>query len=135
MALRHARSSSRVFALVGDGECNEGSIWEGALVAAHHGLGNLTCVVDHNHSTDAAVSLGDLQAKFRSFGWDTAQVNGHDQQALCRALTMCSSGKPVAVICETVKGHGCRRMEAEPGAYHHGSPRPAELAEILVELS
>lgn len=135
LALRRKSSPSRVFTLVGDGEANEGTIWEAALLAAHHGLDNLTLIVDHNHSTDPALSLGDLAGKLCSFGWGTQEVDGHDTEALYRALTGPAAGRPRAIVARTVKGYGCTKIVNEPGAWHHGAPKPVDLAEILAELA
>ena len=132
LALRGRESPSRVIALVGDGECNEGSVWESLLIGAHHELTNVTCVVDFNHSTDRALSLGNLSEKLRAFGWETREVNGHDLSALAEALRPPESG-PLAVIARTVKGRGCSRMEGDP-AWHHRVPNQDELREILEEL-
>jgi transketolase len=135
LALRRKARPSRVVALVGDGEANEGTIWEAALLAAHHGLGNLTVVVDHNHSTDSALSLGDVAAKFRAFDWDAEDVDGHDAESLFAALSRPPSGRPRAVVARTVKGYGSAKIQKEPGAFHHGAPKPGDLAEILAELA
>jgi transketolase len=135
LALRRKASPSRVFVLVGDGEANEGTIWEAALLAAHHGLDNLILIVDHNHSTDSALSLGDLAAKLRSFGWDAQDVDGHDAGSLFTALTRPAAGRPRALVARTIKGYGSPKIQKEPGAWHHGAPRPGDLAEILAELA
>lgn len=82
--------------LVGDQECNEGSILESALLAVHHQLSILTCVVDYNHSTDSSLLLGDITAKFAAFGWVTTTINGHDNQAIYDAMirTVLSPSSP-----------------------------------------
>lgn len=125
---------NRVFCLVGDGECNEGTIWESALLAAHHQLSNLCCIVDYNHSTDRALKVGNLADKFQSFGWEALEINGHDQSQIYHALKNCHHNRPLAVIAETIKGKGVKRMESEP-AWHHRSPTIEELKDILEELS
>lgn len=125
---------NRIFCLIGDGECNEGTIWESALLAAHHQLSNLCCIVDYNHSTDRALELGDLAGKFMSFGWDVLTINGHDHEEIYRALTHRHQHRPLVIIAETTKGHGVRRMENEP-AWHHRSPNAEELKGIIEELS
>jgi transketolase len=134
--------SGRVYCLVGDGECNEGSIWEAAMLASHHKLDNLTVIVDYNHSTDRAVDLGDISEKFRAFGFSTysnitTKVVPNEPStlllALCHGLRGIMIEGPVAVIINTVKGDGCKRM-ADP-AWHHRAPNDVELAEILQELS
>lgn len=128
------RVKNRVFALVGDQECNEGSIWESALLAAHHRLSNLTCIVDYNHSTDRALILGDIAAKFAAFGWAATTINGHDHDAIYNALIRIESDRPTVVVAETVKGFGCKQMENNP-AWHHRAPTQDELPGILAELA
>ena len=134
LGLRIRGLPARVFCLIGDGEANEGSVWEAAMVAAHHRLHNLTCVVDGNHSTDRALELGDIGAKFAAFGWAVREVDGHDHAALRRAFARDGSGKPLSIIAHTVKGYGCTSMENEP-AWHHRAPARAELAELLQSLA
>jgi transketolase len=124
----------RTFVLVGDGECNEGSIWEAALLASHHRLNRLTCIVDSNHSTDRALRVDDLAEKFRAFGWAACVVGGHDHQAICAAATAIDETHPSAIIAQTVKGRGCALMENNP-AWHHRVPTAEELPLILQELS
>jgi transketolase len=125
---------NRVFCLIGDGECNEGTIWESALLAAHHQLSNLCCIVDYNHSTDRALKVGDLAAKFKSFGWEAIEIAGHDHGQIYRALNHSHPNRPLAIVAETTKGNGVKRMENEP-AWHHRSPNDDELKDILKELS
>jgi transketolase len=125
---------SRVFCLLGDGECNEGTVWESAMLAAHHGLANLCCVVDYNHSTDRALSLGDIAAKFKSFGWEARSIAGHDHEAIYAALSHRPEGAPLMVVAETIKGYGVRQMEGEP-AWHHRAPSDEELTAILADLA
>ena len=74
--------ANQIFCLVGDGECNEGSVWESALLASHHQLSQLTCIVDYNHSTDRALHMGDLVAKFKAFGWDAESIDGHNHDQI-----------------------------------------------------
>lgn len=128
------QSSSKTFVLIGDGECNEGTIWESALLAAHHNLSNLCCIVDFNHSTDRALSLGSLQDKFLSFGWNTSTINGHNHEQIFEALSATASNKPTLIIAETIKGYGCKRMENNP-EWHHKFPSESELNEIINELT
>jgi len=132
LAAKIKKTGNKIFCVVGDGECNEGTIWEAALLASHHGLSNFVCIVDYNHSTDRALNLGDIAAKFSAFGWEAITINGHDHQALHDALTR-RIETPLVVVCETVKGNGIKRMEGQP-AWHHRSPSEDELNEILEEL-
>ena len=119
--------------IVGDGECNEGTIWETALLASNHNLNNLTCIVDYNHSNDRALLLGDLSEKFKSFGWNTAEVEGHNHDALFEKLNIKHPSKPTVIIANTIKGKGLAVMENNP-EWHHKTPTEIELEEMLQEL-
>ena len=130
MALRLEGNPARVYCLVGDGECNEGSIWESVMIAAHHGLTNLTCIVDYNHSTDGALKLGNLSERFSAFGWSVCYIDGHNHDMLYQFMSPTESSKPTVVIANTVKGKGVSRMENNP-AWHHRSPTKEEFVEIL----
>jgi transketolase len=134
LALKAKKSDSRVFCLIGDGECNEGTIWESALLAAHHQLSRLICIVDFNHSGDRALGLGDLEAKFRSFGWNVMVVDGHDHAQLEKALKIVSEKKPTVLIANTTKGKGCKEMEGNP-AWHHKAPTKEELENLLLQVT
>ena len=115
--LRH--TNQKTYVLVGDGEINEGPIWEGALFAAHHELINFMVVVDENGyqamgTTQDVLKLGSIQAKFESFGFEVATVNGHDEEAIDTAITKLWSGNsasPKALVAKTVKGKGVPFME------------------------
>ncbi|MBC7759205.1 MAG: transketolase [Phormidesmis sp. FL-bin-119] len=125
----------RIFTIVGDGECNEGTIWESALLAAHHNLDNLCCVVDYNHSTDRALQVGNLIDKFRSFGWNAIGLSGHDHDELFRLMNNipAKSGMPTVLIAETIKGYGISSMENQP-SWHHKSPSADEIELIIKEI-
>lgn len=106
---------SKVFVLLGDGELNEGQVWEAAMSAAKLGLGNLTTIVDHNKvqldgTTDEVMPLGDVGEKFKSFGWDVAKIDGHDFGEIERAFNL-RHERPFAIIARTVKGKGVSFME------------------------
>ena len=117
--LRRRGTDQRVFAIVGDGELNEGPIWEGMLFAAHNRLGNLMMIVDANGfqamgRTDEVIELGSIRQKLESFGFDTADVDGHDQNALdstVRTLIAGDPTRPKALVAKTVKGKGVPFME------------------------
>ncbi|MCB1208182.1 MAG: transketolase [Verrucomicrobiales bacterium] len=132
-------ASYRVFTLLGDGELAEGSNWEAGLAAAHYKLDNLVAILDHNtlqisgHTRDV-MSNEPLDEKWRAFGWEVRTVDGHDYATLTQALTEPSSGKPVFVIANTVKGKGVSFME-NVAKWHHGVPSAAELEEALAELN
>ena len=112
-------TNQKTYALVGDGEINEGPIWEGALFAAHHGLKNFMVIVDENGfqamgSTKDVLSLGSIQAKFDSFGFEAITIDGHDELIIddtIKTLWASPSTKPKALIAKTVKGKGVPFME------------------------
>jgi transketolase len=118
--------SWRVYCLVGDGECHEGSIWEAAMSAPHFGLNNLIALVDRNHfcidgDTEDIMALEPLAAKWASFGWEVREVNGHDLRQLAEAIDFAHgfSERPVVILAKTVKGKGVDFMESDP-AWHYG---------------
>ncbi len=121
MGLQRHGTDQKVYALVGDGEINEGPVWEGMLVAAHHKLDNLMLIVDKNGfqamgTTDEVLSLGDLSAKFVSFGFETLEIDGHDEPAIdtaIRQLWSKGAGKPKALVARTIKGKGVPFMESD----------------------
>ena len=98
LALRIKKSDRRVFALIGDGECNEGSIWEAILLAGNRQLSHLTCIAINNHSS--SLELGDLAAKFASFGWAATTINGRDHEQIYKALSYSDNTSPIAVVAE-----------------------------------
>jgi len=141
LGLKRKGTDQKVFAIVGDGELNEGPIWEGALVAAHHRLNNLMLIVDKNGfqamgTTDDVLALGDLQAKFSSFGFETLEVDGHDEAAIDAAIRQlwdtCPT-KPKALLARTVKGKGVSFMEAV-NLWHYTRLDPQSFAEAVREL-
>jgi transketolase len=110
------RCDRRVFILIGDGESQEGSVWEGALFAPRLGLGNVTVIMDYNNLQGYGrpreiCGFEPVQAKWEAFGWQVVLTDGHDCQALLRALTAASDGRPRIVIANTVKGKGVSFME------------------------
>lgn len=140
LALLADGSPARVFVVLGDGECDEGSIWEAALFASHHGLGNLTAIVDVNGlqgfgTTEQVLSLTPLTAKWQAFGWTVRNVSGHDHHDLASALGAVpfKTGRPSLVLADTVKGKGVDYMEGEL-AWHYKSPDNKQLAEALRQL-
>ena len=122
----------RVFCVTGDGESQEGMIWESAMAAAHYHLDNLTVLLDHNRlqidgENDAVMSLGDICAKYEAFGWDVRRVDGHDVDAITEAVLAPRNGKPRFICCDTVKGKGVSFMENQVG--WHGKPMNQEQYE------
>ncbi len=123
----------RVFTLVGDGEANEGTVWEAALVAESLKLDNLTVIYDNNRSHGRGLQITNPGEKFASFGFDVEEVDGHDMEAI-KACYRKQGDRPRAVIANTVKGCGCRTMVADQYAWHRRSPKDAELQTLLEEL-
>jgi transketolase len=132
LASKIKKYKNKVYVLVGDGEANEGTIWESALLAKHHNLDNLCCIIDFNHSTDRAVDLGNLSIKFESFGWNVIEIDGHDHNQIYQALTF-SPTKPTCIIANTIKGKGIPMIENNP-EWHHKFPNEEEYKQIMNEL-
>ena len=132
LAYKIKQYEGKVYVLVGDGEANEGTIWESALLAKHHSLNNLCCIIDFNHSTDRAVDLGNLSMKFESFGWDVIEIDGHDHDQIKTALTY-HSIKPICIIANTIKGKGIPIVENNP-EWHHKFPNEEEYQSIINNL-
>ena len=135
-----AGQNYRTFALLGDGECNEGSIWEAAMFASSRKLNNLTVIVDFNkwQATDRSeevLTLAPLADKWRAFGWDVAEVDGHDIDALVALLApqRGSGEKPLAIVAHTIKGKGISFME-DDNNWHYRIPTEEEVARAKQEL-
>lgn len=132
----------RCIALLGDGECHEGSVWEAAMFAAHHRLDNLVAIVDYNglsatNFLNSYLDVAPLERKWNSFGWDSVAVNGHSFDELLSAfggLRSRSSGRPLAIIALTTKGKGVSFMENKP-IWHFRIPVGRELRRARKELS
>ncbi len=132
--------SYRTYALLGDGECDEGQVWEAAMAAAHYKVDTLTVIVDRNRIqndrfTSEVMELEPLADKWRAFGWRVVQVNGHSFPALLQAFRLAheTKGKPTVIIARTVKGKGVSFMENNP-AFHGKAPSKEQLAQALQEL-
>jgi len=141
------RDQVRVFVMLGDGECQEGEVWEGAMVAPRYGLDNLVVIVDHNRlqqygwpgdGPDGRLPPqvpGELVAKWTAFGWRVLEMDGHDMRDILRTLddAVVGDGRPVAVIAHTVKGKGVSFMEGH--YYWHTRPiKPEEFAIAMADL-
>lgn len=131
--LKLQKIPAKVYVIVGDGELNEGTMWEAALLASHFKLQNLCCIVDNNHSIERAINLTDIGEKFASFGWQVSTVNGHCHEDLEDVLKREFSA-PHVVVADTIKGQGCSMMETNPMLWHHKSPTPEEYQQIMEEL-
>ncbi len=140
LAAKHQGKDNKVFAIVGDGESQEGQIWEALMSAAHYKLDNLTVIFDNNGlqidgSNDEVMSLGDLGAKLRAFGLDVIELaDGHDLDAIEAALSApVTPGKPKAIWAHTVKGKGVSFMENQAG-WHGKAPNAEQRDQALKEL-
>ncbi len=140
LAAKMDGSRYRVFALLGDGELDEGQVWEAVLTAAHHGLDNLTAIVDNNGfqltgKTEDVKSLASIEEKWRAFGWEAVDVNGHDPASILDALDVCdlTAGKPSVIVARTTKGKGVSFMEGN--RFSRRSPSAEELRMALSELT
>lgn len=133
LGLRIQKKSNRVYALLGDGECNEGTIWETALVAAKQRLSNLTAIIDLNGSAAQILPVDPLADKWKSFGWKVIEINGHDQKDLEHAFSVSHEEVPLAIIAHTIKGKGVSFVEGH-GKWHHKIPNEEELELIFKEL-
>ena len=139
IAAQRGKEKWRVYVVMSDGECDEGSVWEAAMFAGHHRLGNLAAVIDYNHiqslaSVSDTLELEPFADKWRAFGWDPIEVDGHDCAALEEALSVRNGvDRPRVVIAHTTKGKGVSFMENQV-LWHYRSPQGDEFADALAEL-
>ena len=141
LAAKMDQSDVHVFVMTGDGEVQEGQIWEAAMFAPYHKLNNLTLIVDCNKQqlddwTEKILSLAPLAEKFRSFGWRTVEIDGHDFEQVLPALEQARANtgtQPTAILANTVKGKGVSFMENNI-KWHGVAPKPDEVAKAVTEL-
>jgi len=140
LAARVQQRDYRVWVVIGDGEIQEGSIWEAAMAAAGFGVDNLTCIVDRNRIqnddfVDNIMPIEPLADKWRAFGWDVAEIDGHDMAQVVDALEASRNvaGQPALLIAHTVKGKGVSFMENNP-AWHGRAPSREEADQALREI-
>ena len=140
MAARLSGASWRTFVVTGDGELQEGSNWEAIMAAAQFKLDNLTLVVDHNRLQQGARvadtnNLAPLAVKLESFDWTVEEIDGHDMEQICNALSpeAVTAGQPKCVIAHTNKGHGISFM-SDDVAWHHKVPSPEQYEQAMAEL-
>lgn len=139
LAAKQRKKDHRVFVILGDGECNEGSVWEAAQLGAHFKLDNLIAIIDNNKMQsldfcENTLNSGSLSDKFKAFGWNVINVNGHDHARLKDAFCKTAVGKPTAIIAETVKGKGISFMENDI-LWHYRFPHDGwEYERAVAEL-
>jgi transketolase len=137
LGLKIQKRANRVFVLVGDGECNEGTIWETALVAARQRLGNLVTIIDVNGSADQILPVEPLKDKWEAFGWNVIVMDGHCEDSMKRAFAQidyCLEGIPKVLIAHTIKGKGVSFVEGH-GKWHHRIPDAEEYQKMMAELA
>ena len=137
LAARIDATNSRSFVLLSDGECDEGSIWEAALFAGHHRVGNLVAMIDYNRiqsfgRVEEVLELEPFADKWRAMRWAVREVDGHDHAALAGALVP-DGEAPTVVICRTIKGKGVSYME-DRLEWHYRSPNAEQLQQALSEI-
>jgi transketolase len=133
----------RTFVLTGDGELQEGQVWEAAMAASHYKLGNLIAIVDANGfsgagPTSQAINIEPLGKRFEAFGWTVREIDGNDVAAVRSTLDELpdpSSEAPVVIIARTRKGHGIGFMEKQPQAWHLGLLNAEQYADVVAEIS
>lgn len=124
-------SKGRVFVLVGDQECNEGTVWESVLLAKQHELSNFTLIVDNNYSSNRSLPMIQLVHKFQSFGLNARCAEGHDHVSIEYAIKKDAS--PNVIVASTLKGYRCKLIEENPNEWHHKIPTEAEYNQFLKE--
>jgi transketolase len=140
LAARIAGSERRAFVMLGDGEIQEGSIWEAAMAAAHHELGNLKVILDRNRIQNddfclEQMRMFDIPAKWRAFGWNVMEIDGHDMNEIVDGIKFLdtSNDAPSILIAHTIKGKGVSYMEDNP-SFHGAAPNDEQFALAMQEL-
>lgn len=140
LAFKLDKKENRVFALLGDGEIQEGMIWEAAMLANHYHLDNLTAILDHNGlqidgKNNDVMTVEPIDEKFEAFGWHVIKADGHDFESLEKAFEERKkvTGKPALIIAETIKGKGCSFMEGK-ASWHGKAPNYEEFCMAMEEI-
>lgn len=131
----------RVYCMVGDGELQEGQVWEAAMAAAHHGLDNLLVIVDNNRletdgPTRSIINVEPISRRWEAFGWQSVEIDGHDFGQIDKGFQACLAvrGRPSVIVAQTVKGKGISFMEGD-NEWHSGPTNPQQTAQALQELA
>jgi len=138
LALKKKKLSNRIYIILGDGECNEGSVWEAAMCASHYKLNNITVIVDNNNfqqtgSNDQIMSLGDLSLKWKSFNWSTTIIDGHNFEQINSSLEKNLIDCPNVIIAKTIKGKGVSIFENN-NSWHHAVITKKIYDEAMIEI-
>ena len=129
--------NNRIFVLLGDGECQEGTVWEAANVARNRRLGNVCAIIDWNESAMQLLPIDDMSKKWEAFGWNVHVVDGHDEEeilATIKKIEFQKDGIPTAIVAKTIKGKGVSMLEGH-GIWHHRIPNQKEYQQIIEALS
>jgi len=140
LGLRLAGSPARVYCLLGDGEIQEGQVWEAAMTASHYKIDNICAIIDHNRlqidgNCSEVMNIEPIEKKFEAFGWNVLTIDGHNMQEIVEALDMAEKikGKPTVIVANTIKGKGVSIFEGKV-QYHGVAPNQEELEIALKEL-
>ena len=138
LAAKIKADKHKVYVLMSDGECDEGSNWESALFAPHHKLDNLIVIIDRNklqsiHSTEKTLALEPFVDKWKAFGWNVVEIDGHDHEQLKSAFNSTVKHKPLCVVANTIKGKGVSFMENQV-LWHYRSPQGSEYEAAMKDL-
>jgi transketolase len=141
LGFRMDKRTNRVYVIMGDGEQDEGAVWEAAMAAGHYKLDNLTAVIDHNKlqidgNVEDVMGVADIGEKYRAFRWNTIEINGHDYTEIDKAFHKVKTegkGKPTVIIAHTIKGKGVSFME-NVAAWHGKAPKKEEAEKALEDL-
>ena len=141
LAVRLDKRPSRVYVLIGDGELDEGQVWEAAMTTSHHGLSNLTVLIDRNtlqgmDRTEKIKRLEPIAPRWEAFGWHTLEIDGHDVRQICNALDQATAwtDKPTAIIARTIKGKGVSFIE-DRFNFHNSLITPEQFTQAISELT
>lgn len=134
LAKKLNKKFNKVFCIIGDGESNEGSIWESLSIAKNLNLNNLICIVDNNNSQIRSLPAINLFEKFKSFGWSVTEVDGHDIKTIEQSL-LNETDSPIAIIANTKKGKGFLEIENNMFGWHHRAPTETEFEKLLKDLN
>lgn len=138
LAAKMKRKNYRTFVLLGDGECNEGSVWEAAMAAARYKLGNLIAIIDKNGQqldgyTNDIMPINNIKQVFNGFGWEVKTINGHDIHEIQNAVRAQHEDSPAVIIAETIKGKGLSSIEGQTG-WHHARITEEQYIELKKSL-
>ena len=135
LAQKINNTNRQVYCLIGDGESNEGTVWEAVMVAVGQKLDNLTILYDNNQSQSRCLQIRKPAEIFSAFGCEVHEVNGNDIDELQKVLSLPVKGRPKCIVANTIKGYGCRTLVNDVFAWHRRSPNEQELNQLLEELN